>query len=241
MVAGITDRLWSLHRFPQPVEQPRLLAELGEEVLPLIRRQVRRGRGHQVFVIPLGVQPGAPVDSHHQEEAVAVRAEVVHGHHMRIAQPRGGLRFPPENDCYQVIGIAETAMFDALLEGRTPRINGDDYPTPDGTCVRDYIHVVDLADAGRYVAAVHVQAEQRFQAVAGALRLGAEGAVRLPPRRDVRQVLPGDAELVRVVVVAGRDGDVGERPSGPPPLYCAVAGRRFVETAANQRASSSTC
>ena len=27
------------------------------------------------------------------------------------------------------------------------RINGIDYPTPDGTCVRDYIHVADLADA----------------------------------------------------------------------------------------------
>ena len=27
------------------------------------------------------------------------------------------------------------------------QIFGDDYPTPDGTCVRDYIHVTDLADA----------------------------------------------------------------------------------------------
>ena len=26
-------------------------------------------------------------------------------------------------------------------------INGDDYPTPDGTCIRDYTHVCDLADA----------------------------------------------------------------------------------------------
>ncbi len=26
-------------------------------------------------------------------------------------------------------------------------VYGDDYPTPDGTCVRDYIHVADLADA----------------------------------------------------------------------------------------------
>lgn len=26
-------------------------------------------------------------------------------------------------------------------------IYGDDYPTEDGTCIRDYIHVIDLADA----------------------------------------------------------------------------------------------
>ena len=31
--------------------------------------------------------------------------------------------------------------------GERPQIFGDDYPTPDGTCVRDYIHVADLADA----------------------------------------------------------------------------------------------
>ncbi|MCL3818947.1 UDP-glucose 4-epimerase GalE [Aeromicrobium wangtongii] len=38
-------------------------------------------------------------------------------------------------------------VLDALADGRTPRINGTDYPTPDGTCVRDYVHVADLADA----------------------------------------------------------------------------------------------
>lgn len=36
-------------------------------------------------------------------------------------------------------------VFRALAEGRTPQINGADYPTPDGTCVRDYVHVTDLA------------------------------------------------------------------------------------------------
>lgn len=36
-------------------------------------------------------------------------------------------------------------VIEALLAGRTPRINGDDYPTPDGSCVRDYVHVGDLA------------------------------------------------------------------------------------------------
>ena len=48
-------------------------------------------------------------------------------------------------------------VFEALLAGRTPRNNGDDYPTPDGTCVRDYIHVADLALA-------HVAAAQRLAA-----------------------------------------------------------------------------
>ncbi len=35
----------------------------------------------------------------------------------------------------------------AASEGRPVRIFGDDYATPDGTCIRDYIHVTDLADA----------------------------------------------------------------------------------------------
>ncbi|CAM5412464.1 MULTISPECIES: UDP-glucose 4-epimerase GalE [Streptomyces] len=38
-------------------------------------------------------------------------------------------------------------VFERLTEGASPRVFGDDYPTPDGTCVRDYIHVVDLAEA----------------------------------------------------------------------------------------------
>jgi UDP-glucose 4-epimerase len=48
-------------------------------------------------------------------------------------------------------------VFDALADGRTPRINGTDYPTPDGTCVRDYIHVADLAVS-------HVAAARRLDA-----------------------------------------------------------------------------
>jgi UDP-glucose 4-epimerase len=40
------------------------------------------------------------------------------------------------------------AVFEAI-KGKRPalQIFGDDYPTPDGTCVRDYIHVSDLAEA----------------------------------------------------------------------------------------------
>ena len=38
-------------------------------------------------------------------------------------------------------------VLDRLSKGETPKIFGTDYPTPDGTCVRDYIHVKDLASA----------------------------------------------------------------------------------------------
>lgn len=38
-------------------------------------------------------------------------------------------------------------VFEALRDGRAPRIFGDDYPTPDGTCIRDYVHVADIAAA----------------------------------------------------------------------------------------------
>ncbi|MCD2466890.1 MULTISPECIES: UDP-glucose 4-epimerase GalE [unclassified Streptomyces] len=38
-------------------------------------------------------------------------------------------------------------VFERLDAGESPRIFGDDYATPDGTCIRDYIHVEDLADA----------------------------------------------------------------------------------------------
>jgi UDP-glucose-4-epimerase GalE len=37
--------------------------------------------------------------------------------------------------------------FDAARGGAPLEVYGDDYPTPDGTCLRDYVHVVDLADA----------------------------------------------------------------------------------------------
>jgi UDP-glucose 4-epimerase len=48
----------------------------------------------------------------------------------------------------------ETHLIPLVLEvasGRMPKLSlfGDDYPTPDGTCIRDYIHILDLAEAHR--------------------------------------------------------------------------------------------
>ncbi|HTB20765.1 MAG TPA: UDP-glucose 4-epimerase GalE [Bryobacteraceae bacterium] len=43
-------------------------------------------------------------------------------------------------------------LIEAVLSGEPMTIFGDDYQTPDGTCIRDYIHVTDLAEA--HVAAI---------------------------------------------------------------------------------------
>ncbi len=54
--------------------------------------------------------------------------------------------------------IPETHLIPLVLQvplGKRPAIKifGDDYDTPDGTCIRDYIHVLDLAEAHRLAAA----------------------------------------------------------------------------------------
>ncbi|WP_314100518.1 UDP-glucose 4-epimerase GalE [uncultured Frigoribacterium sp.] len=71
-------------------------------------------------------------------------------------------------------------VFDALAAGRSPRINGDDYDTPDGTCVRDYVHVADLAVS-------HVAAARRLDAgepVEAAYNLGSGGGVSVAEIMD---------------------------------------------------------
>ena len=44
-------------------------------------------------------------------------------------------------------------VFEAIRSGEQPRVFGDDYPTLDGSCIRDYVHVQDLAEA--HVAAMN--------------------------------------------------------------------------------------
>ncbi|TIH40363.1 UDP-glucose 4-epimerase GalE [Subtercola vilae] len=92
-------------------------------------------------------------------------------------------------------------VFRALLAGQTPKIFGDDYPTPDGTCVRDYVHVAD-------VAAAHVAAAQKLDAgetLAPAYNLGSGSGV------SVREIMSEMAAVTGIdftpEVLAARPGD----------------------------------
>ncbi|MFE6051248.1 UDP-glucose 4-epimerase GalE [Kitasatospora sp. NPDC056446] len=61
-------------------------------------------------------------------------------------------------------------VFERLTAGRAPLLFGDDYPTPDGTCVRDFIHVSDVASA--HVAAVRRLAADPAGATGLVLNIG---------------------------------------------------------------------
>jgi UDP-glucose 4-epimerase len=93
-------------------------------------------------------------------------------------------------------------IFEALLDGRTPRINGQDYPTPDGTCVRDYIHVSDLADA--HVGAARALAEGRT--LERVYNLGSGDGV------SVRQIM----DTVAAVTGIAFRPEIGPRRPGDP-------------------------
>jgi UDP-glucose 4-epimerase len=92
-------------------------------------------------------------------------------------------------------------VFRALARGERPLVFGDDYPTPDGTCIRDYVDVRDLADA-------HVRA-------AGALEEDLRTATYNVGRGEGSSVL----EVLDVVgAVTGRplEHEVADRRPGDP-------------------------
>jgi UDP-glucose-4-epimerase GalE len=94
---------------------------------------------------------------------------------------------------------------DAALGGPPLQLFGEDYPTPDGTCQRDYVHVADLADA-------HVRALD-------ALRGGAASAVyNVGTGRpwSVREVID---TVSRVVGRPVRWQPAPRRPGDPAALY----------------------
>lgn len=101
------------------------------------------------------------------------------------------------------------ALATALGRREAFTIFGDDYPTPDGTCIRDYVHVSDLADA-------HLLAACRLEPGRGiCLNLGTGRGF------SVREVLDSCRR------VSGREipVEIGERRSGDPPVLVADAGR----------------
>jgi len=121
---------------------------------------------------------------------------------------------------FNVIGSASPALKDtstanivpmvlsALTKNQSPKIFGDDYPTPDGTCVRDYVHVMDIAQA-------HVLAAQAVmtKALPPAINIGTGKGYSV--REMMHEILKQKGSLLLPETLPRRKGD-------PPMLVARV-------------------
>jgi len=97
----------------------------------------------------------------------------------------------------------ETHLIPLVLRvalGQSPHVKifGDDYQTPDGSCIRDYVHVVDLAEA-------HLQALER--GATGAMNLGTGRGFSVKEVVESCRRVTGNA--IPAVVSPRRPGDPG--------------------------------
>jgi UDP-glucose-4-epimerase GalE len=141
----------------------------------------------------------------HFERAYGIRSIRLRYFNAAGADPDGDLGEDHTPEIHLVPRAIEAAMGGAPLE-----IFGDDYPTPDGTCLRDYIHVADLA-------AAHVRA------LAWLDQGGASGSYNVGTERpsSVRDVIAA-VEQVTGRRVAHR---VAPRRAGDPAILYASARR----------------
>ena len=130
-------------------------------------------------------------------------------------------------------------IFERLVAGKVPYINGDDYPTPDGTPVRDYVHVTDLARS-HVVAAQALESGRSLQSIYN-LGSGSGLSVRqimdavarvtgIDFTPDVRPRRPGDpARIVATGELAARDLDWQMRHTVDDMVASAWAARQAAE------------
>ncbi|MFF0746550.1 UDP-glucose 4-epimerase GalE [Streptomyces sp. NPDC004111] len=103
-------------------------------------------------------------------------------------------------------------VFERIDANRAPLIFGDDYPTPDGTCVRDYIHVADIASA-------HVAAARKLVADPDAqliLNIGKGEGVSVAEMIDLIREVSGRTDV---------KAEVAPRRAGDPARVVAAADR----------------
>jgi len=143
---------------------------------------------------------------HRYHEAYGLRYAALRYFNAAGADPDGRLGESHDPETH-LIPLIIRAVLDP---GFSLTVFGDDYPTPDGTCIRDYIHVTDLADA-------HVRALDRLAATDGsfALNLGTGHGYSV-------------LEMIRrLEAIAGRpvQRTTGPRRAGDPPVLVAAADR----------------
>jgi UDP-glucose 4-epimerase len=114
--------------------------------------------------------------------------------------------------------LADTAVmnlvpivFAALKANKAPVVFGDDYPTPDGSCIRDYVHVHDLADAHLSALDYLERDDRKFST----FNVGTgSGSSVFEVLHEIKRVTGIDFDI-----------DIQPRRAGDPPSLCADVSR----------------
>ena len=114
------------------------------------------------------------------------------------ADPKGKLGEEHEPETHLI-----PLLFRAILTGQPVTIFGEDYPTPDGTCIRDYIHVNDLAQA-------HILALEWLMGGGASDAINVGNGSGYSVREVVRAVEEVTGKKVPYVIGPRREGDPPE-------------------------------
>jgi len=140
----------------------------------------------------------------HYERAYGIRSMRLRYFNAAGADPDGELGEDHDPEIHAI-----PRAFQAAAGGPPFEIFGEDYPTPDGTCLRDYVHVSDLADA-------HLRALQRLE------QGGASATYNIGTEQpsSVREVL---AAVARAGGKPVPSRSAARRPGDPAVLYASAA------------------
>jgi len=197
--------------------------------LSLLTAMVRAGIGRLVFSstaavygmperVPIAeTEPYAPVNAYGESKVLVERMlhwfDRIHGirniclryFNAAGADPAGraGESHEPETHLIPL-------LFRAVRTGVPVTLFGDDYDTPDGTCIRDYVHVTDLARA-------HILAVEALSAGSPSAKFNAGTGQGF----SVKEVLQAVREVTGIAVPY----EIGPRREGDPALLVANSGR----------------
>lgn len=137
--------------------------------------------------------------------------QILDAYHRAYQMPWAALRYfnaagqtGPVRERHQPETHVLPLMAQAIRSGRAPVVFGTDYPTPDGSAVRDYVHVADLVDAHLMAASYLAGGGEP-----GAFNLGSGRGTSVleivsafgrvsgrPVRPDLRERRPGDSPIL---------------------------------------------
>lgn len=127
------------------------------------------------------------------------------------ASPEGGIGEDHDPESHLIPIVLQVA----LGQRASVSIYGDDWPTPDGSCVRDYIHVDDLANA-------HLRALERLE-----FGLGIKVNLGTGNGYSVRQIIDACRQVTNHPIPT----NVGPRRPGDPPALVADASQAYAQLA----------